>query len=340
MNSGKIAVYLDGVKATLSSGEIIDIKVKKLFRSQRSPGLRFSKFSFVSEVRAGDDLGYGYGESESQLVANQKCIVEGVERAVYKMMKARDPKILTSNGWAAHVDPVRVQKSAVEELYERDAILAHWLCEKSFLSVDLESAPEWLRDWGHNELALHPRFKRLCVFATTEGVVPAVMTLLLSSDGHGLMSQASAATLGEAVYKALAETCRIGEVEMAGEFKESSRNLARDIAASSFTPIDHAMVYAYHIPVPEWIFGPVVSYSELNKTWRNQYNEFSRRTRNAEFHQVISGPISVGYCSSNEVQKLFFGRTADADRIGLLNRRRLWNVRQTNRLCSLPHCVP
>ena len=61
------------------------------------------KYSYVTEVQAGDETGFGYGKSESQLLSFQKSIVEGAERAVYKATKARNPEILTSNGWAAHV---------------------------------------------------------------------------------------------------------------------------------------------------------------------------------------------------------------------------------------------
>src|SRR5271168_2055704 len=87
VNSGRFTAYTAGVPLTLPTGENVIVKVKHTVRSVRPPGLRFSKHAFITEVTAGEHLGVGFGESESQLVAIQKSIAEGVERSLFRAFK-------------------------------------------------------------------------------------------------------------------------------------------------------------------------------------------------------------------------------------------------------------
>ncbi|MBX9766322.1 MAG: YcaO-like family protein [Bdellovibrionales bacterium] len=341
-NSRKIVSFVDGTSATLPDGDSVVIKVKNTNRVQRSLGLRFAKYSYVTEVMAGDEIGFGYGESESQLLSFQKSIVEGVERAIYRQIKKRSPLISNSNGWAAHASIELARTSAVEELCERDAILAHWLCQHPFTEVEPASFPQWIREWTERDLKLHPQFNRLRILLTEIGYIPVAMTVLQGEDGRALISQATASTVDVAVYKALSETCRIGEIALAREFWESSQRLAQNqpLTEGKYLPEDHAMVYAYHLAVPEWVFGQPKTWQVGACEWIKKYKIFRSKPVSATFHPVISGPIVVGYCVSESVQNLFFGRTTDATEDGSINLRRLETVRQKEPLYLLPHCVP
>lgn len=338
-NSRKIAAFVTGSRLSLPNGENIFVRVKNTFRVQRSPGFRFSKYSYVTEVQAGEQIGFGYGEAESQLIAFQKSIVEGVERAIYLTAKTHSFGTSTSNGWSAHINAKLAYKAALEELHERDAVLVHWLCHKPFCEIDPATFSAWLTNWIKEELSLHPIFNRLRILLTTAGNIPVIMTLLQSHDGRALISQSSGSTLEAAIYKALAETCRIGEIANIGRFQKSSKKLMND-EIEEFSPEDHAMVYAYHLPVPAWVFGPTKTWQEAAKQWKSEYQIFHSRSSKTNFKTIVDGPIVVGYCESENVQNLFFGRTIDAKSKGLLNLSRLESVRQSGALCLLPHCVP
>ena len=340
-NSRKIVPFVEGTTVTFPNGQSVFIKVKDTFRVQRSPGLRFAKYSYVTEVHAGEQISFGYGEAESQLISFQKSIMEGVERAIYSISKNYSFGTMTSNGWSAHVNAKLAQRAALEELHERDSILVHWLCSEPFFEIDSATFPSWLIRWVKEELSLHPTFNRLRVLLTTKGDLPTVMTLLQNPDGRALISQSSGPTLEAGIYKALAETCRIGEISNIGRFKDSSEKLAANKESQEpFSPEDHAMVYAYHIPVPSWIFGSLKSWRECGERWKSEYRCFHSTHTQTNYQTIVDGPIVVGYSKSEKVQNLFFGRTVDAENKGLINLERLKNMRQSGALCLLPHCVP
>jgi hypothetical protein len=341
-NSRRIAAFLEGAYVDLPTGERTFVKVKSFHRSTRSEGLRFSKFSFASEVTAGEQVGFGYGEGESQLIAFQKSIVEGVERAIYKSQKAAGAGTLTSNGWAAHVNTAQAKQSALEELLERDSILVHWLCKLPFTEIDLSSCPTWLRKWAQEELALNPRFNRLRVAISNRGHLPTVLTALGDNKGHAILSHATSSSMERAIYKALAETCRIGQLATFRRFYDSSLQLSttNSEVEAEFAPEDHAMVYAYHLKLPDWTFGETKSWRECHAQWNETYRAFDPDRISVKFHQVATGPLTIGYCTSTEVQNLYFGRTEQANSRGLINLRRLEGVRSGGEIFQLPHCVP
>ena len=72
--SGRFTPFLSGVEVELLGGQKVPLKIMRTVRSIRPPGLRFSKFSFITEVTAGKHVGFGFGEAESKLIALQKSV--------------------------------------------------------------------------------------------------------------------------------------------------------------------------------------------------------------------------------------------------------------------------
>lgn len=341
-NSARFAAIMRGVRIELPSGETLDVRVNDLERSIRPAGLRLSKHAFVTDVHAGDHRGYGYGEAEYELIALQKAIAEGFERAVFRALQRSEHKALTTNGWAAHLDPVRARHAALEEVLERDAVLVHWLTRRPMNEVELSDAPAWLLRWVTSELPRSETFRQLRVLVSSAGFLPSVTTILLTEDGErAVMSHATSNSLESATYKALIETCRLAQV--AGErthFESSFQLGSATTDGYRPRPEDHALLYAHHETFPSWIYGEATTWETAASVWRKRYQSFYARTFAHQFIEVVSSPLTVGYCKSDRVQNLFFGRTETAQRHGLINVCRLKEVTYGDEINLMPHCIP
>jgi hypothetical protein len=338
--SKKFTAYTAGVTVTLPTGESIFVKTQQTRRSVRPTGLRFSKYAFITDVTAGTHVARGFGEAPTRLLALQKSIAEAVERVTYRAMKGT-LNSKNSNGWAAHINSSKAFSAALDELLERDAVLVHWLCQKPMTEISPRSWPKWLTDWTQTELVQSPRFKFLRVLISTLGYLPTVTTVLCDEDDHAVLSHSIAPTLEDAVHKALAETCRIGQIAIEGTFNSSSRKLGDETTAEELLyPEDHAVFYAVHSKLPTWIFGPSSDWQEIGSKWMKARKNFNPSILNANFNQIAAGPLAVGYCSSPKVQKLFFGHTRHAETNHLINFKRLREVGHVGPLNLMPHCVP
>ncbi|MBI3557687.1 MAG: YcaO-like family protein [Deltaproteobacteria bacterium] len=161
--SSRFTAYEQGVLVHLPTGENVTVKIERTTKSLRPVGLRFSTFAFVTEVSAGAARGFGYGEAPTQLIALQKSIAEGVERAIYKALKGTPHGTPNSNGWAAHINRERAVESAVDELAERDAVLVHWLRKIPMKEITPATWPIRIVRWTQTELFLSPKFNQLRV---------------------------------------------------------------------------------------------------------------------------------------------------------------------------------
>jgi len=232
----------------------------------------------------------------------------------------------------------------MDELVERDAVLVHWLGRTPMAEIPASSWPTWLSAWTNQELRLSPKLTTLRVLLSSEGHKPTLTTVLLTDDGHAVLSHATARSLKEALQKALAETCRIAHIASAGAHIDTSVQLGEAADdASQITPEDHAMYYAYHERLPDWIFGQRITWRDAEAQWTAGQYLFDKTiapTLNASFVQVSDGPIFVGYAKCDMIQNLFFGRTKDAQSKGLINVRRLRQKVEADRFNLMPHCVP
>ena len=70
----------------------------------------------------------------------------------------------------------------------------------------------------------------------------------------------------------------------------------------------------------------------------HQFNHFKNKSIPHQFQKIISGPLVVGFCTSEQVQSLYFGKTETAQDHGLINFRRMGLVKP-GEINLKPHCV-
>jgi hypothetical protein len=250
-------------------------------------------------------------------------------RAIYFDFKGTAHGTLNTNGWSAHLDIDSARQAAIEELIERDAVLVHWLSHQPMQVLDETQAPKWITNWVKNELSLSRDFTDLRILVSNLGFLPVVTTVLLKKDSYGVLSSAAGSTLEDATRKALAETCRIGHIAL--EQKEFSDEVV--------TPIDHAMLFTKNNLLPAWLFGKTVDWATTAKNWKSEYASFDQSKINPKFQKLVSAPLVIGHCSSNEIQNLYFGRTEIAQSKGLINFGRLNKALQGREINLAPHGV-
>lgn len=334
LSSRRFTQFFDGVDFVLPDGKKSHFKIENYSKPIRIEGYRFAKFSFVTKILTDQGMeGFGFGEGEDQLLSFQKSIAEAVERAVYTSLKPY-LGLTTSNGWAAHLTQAKAEKSALNELLERDAILAHWLTEKPFIEIDPITFPEWLTSWRDQELSRAPEFKHLRILVSAVGHVPVVQTVISNSDGYAYLSHGTSRSLDTAIYRALAETCRI--VSGAIRDPESSQDAMLD---SPSTPWGHALFYAKNQKLPQWVFGGRISFGEAKRSFE-QNGSFDPLAIQPRFKSFRCGDLMIVRCESEKIQNLYWGRGDEALEKGLINLSRLREVDAAFKLNPLPHCVP
>jgi hypothetical protein len=331
LSSRKFTKFFDGVEFKLPDGKIIKIKIESHRKRKNIDGFRFSKFSFVTKAVSDHGVvGFGFGEGENELLTFQKSIAESIERVVYLSIKPfLDLK--SSNGWAAHLTEKKATSSALNELLERDAVLVHWLTATPFLEIAPETYPLWLKNWCTNELILSKNFNRLRLLVTHVGHFPVVQSVIVNEQGFAFVSHGASKSIDTAVYRALAETCRIASV---AEVESHTNGFNQDSVA---TPWDHALAYT-STQFPAWAFGENISYSAAKNMVARSKPKLSELA--LKFNTYSCGDLFVAQCDSEKVQKLFFGRGDFALKNGLINSDRLKEVHSSFVLNELPHCVP
>jgi len=331
-NSRRFTAFADGVSLRLADGRELFVKLASLDRSIRSVGHRFSKYAYVANVTAGEYSGVGYGEASTKMLALQKSISEGVERAVFYAVKGTSLGTSNSNGWAAHISSKKAFANGFDELLERDSILVHWLRQEAYLEIDKDSWPVSIRLWSQKELALAKNFNNFRILISNNGYVPTVTTVLSNTDGYAVLSHASGASLEHSLDRALAETCRIAEIALVTPAGTSDGNPKG--------PEEQAMYYAFHDRLPTWMFGDKIPWQMAAKEWRLRRRKFQPQALSPKFHSIAKGPLAVGYVSCDALQGLYFDDVHEAEKRGLINFSRLGKVGQLRGLNPLPHCVP
>ena len=214
--SSRFTAYAQGVSMRLPTGENITVKIERTSKSLRPAGMRFSTFAFMTEVSAGTFRGVGFGEGTDTTRRASKKHRRGCRTRALQILKGTLFGTQNSNGWAAHTNRARAIESAVDELVERDAILVHWLGKIPMTEVAPPTWPSWLTRWTQGELRLSPTFTQLRILASSRGYKPTITTVLLSDTGHAVLSHATAASIEQALQKALTETCRIAQIAKEG----------------------------------------------------------------------------------------------------------------------------
>jgi hypothetical protein len=328
----KFNKFFSGVDFKLPNGKSIQIKVESTFRRKNVIGLRLSKHSFITKAKSSEGIeGIGFGEDENKLISIQKSIAESLERVVYKSSKNL-LNLNTSNGWAVHLTAEKAQKSALNELLERDAILVHWLTKASLNEISPETYPKWLKIWKNKELVYSKNYNQLKILITTKGYLPVVQVMILNQNGRSFISQGTSTNLDIAIYRALAETTRIASEAISA--KDDGRTIS-----SITTPWDHALAYT-QFDLPKWIFGSEISYHSAKYIFTQSEKKINLQRINPKFKTEAYGDLYVSHCTSKSVQPLYFGETDLALTKGLINFERLEEVNPNFVLNPLPHCVP
>ncbi len=341
LNARKFQKLKRGTLVTLPTGEKYQFKIKTVQRWNRSKGFRFFEHSFISSIEGGGAIETGYGEAGQKLLAIEKSIAEAFERLIFRLLRGTSYGSITTNGWAAHISRSNAKQSAIEELFERDSVLAHWFCKKPFHEIDSDTLPSWCKKWMDEELS-RSVYPRLRVLVTHLGELPAAVTIMTRPDGKGVLSHATHADLGTALKKALVEITSIAQSTKKSHFFDSSKNLFEDPNCDGFQakPIDHAMVYAYHSPFPEWMYGKMASWNQIQTDWIKSYQSFDPKKLKVNFTILTQSPLIVGRATSPMIQDVYFGRTEVADQKGKINHERLKRLNFCGAINLAPHIVP
>ncbi len=331
--SQTFAEFFEGVEFSDRDGGLHTVKITGTSRSQRLPGYRFMRYSFMATAEtSGGQVKYGYGESDAEILALQKSIAEAIERTIFSVAAELDPALTTTNGWAAHLTIAAAEKSARRELFERDAILIHWLSEIPPYRIENDTLPRGLRSWVKAELAQAPRYNQASFFLSYLGEVPAVSAFVHDAENFGFFAHASGDDPKDSIGHALAEACRLADLNRKG-FLESEKN------ASGTRPEDHALHFAKKSPPPDFFFsGKMVSYRECRKLWKTHLG-LGPSISDLRFEHYQCGGLHIARCISSQVQNLYFGEAGAAIERGDINFSRIHQLTGVKRLCLLPHSV-
>jgi hypothetical protein len=336
--SSRFLPFLQGVDVELPIGQRLRFKINRIASLGSRRLFQLYRYAYFTEMSAGTICEVGCGDADSELLAIQKSISEAVERCLFRTLKETSFGTQTSNGWAAHISRQLANKAALEELLERDSILVHSLKEIPFMEVDTLSFPIGLRLWIDREL-VRTHLSRLRILISTHGHVPSISVMFVDKRGFGVVAHAVGENPSQALKRALGEACRLGRLALGGRHFESSRYLfSNEKLVPLLGPSDQAVAYAYYRPFPEWMFGPVIRWNQVGQLWRRHLTKFKLNPIAHSYTEVLKWPLSSGFCSSPDIQSLFFGRTCDADRRGELNKRRL-KLNEGESISDLPHFV-
>ncbi|MGK5087334.1 YcaO-like family protein [Bdellovibrionota bacterium FG-2] len=340
MNSKQYTPFLVGVPVILPTGEKLVLKISPP-QPMKTEGFRFSKFYYCTEIRGGGFHEAGFGEAEFPLLAIQKSISEAVERILFRALKGTTHGTPNSNGWAAHVNKEAAKKAALYELLERDAVLVHWFSKTPFSRIQNNELPKWLPAWSDQNLKKSV-FPEVRVLISHAGHAPTVSTQFLNADGHGVISHAAGDSLENALVRAFAETCRLARMAVSHRYYTTSRQLLdfeTPLTTNPVGPAEQAVAYAHHFRFPAWLSDETIHWKQAKAQWNRHLRQFTKNPIRHEFNEIIASPLSAGYCTSPDVQNLFFGRTEDAKQKNILNFERLGRLKTLEAINQLPHFV-
>ena len=335
VNSPKFTKLISGCEVNLKGIGPIHMKVLNVepvvLASEVKP---LAPFVFRTEI-IGTATEYGYGEGPSKLVAIQKSIAEAFERLTFRLLKNNSLGTSTTNGWACHVNTDSAAQNSLFELCERDAVLTHWLKKVPFVEIESGTFPAEIKKWKIANLNQSHLFKRLRIFVTIEGHVPVVLTMIEGFNGETMISHSSGNNLSAATIQAIGETCRFASNFSNRFFETGSRALFEESSSENVLPMDHGLLYAYHLDLPEWFFGRSIPWAEAKKNWTTSPK---LKSIDFNFHQIVGDPLVVGYGTSRDLQGLYFGQTTDALKNGEINFLRL-NKSGSSELNLMPHFI-
>lgn len=289
----------------ISIVEKLPFKVQDLeiFELNRPEGFQFSEHIISIRGKISGHEILACGEAQDEATAQAKAISEFVERATLvtfgKLLGAR-----TSNGWSAHPNAEAARSSAICELVERDAVLAHWYLKRPFREINRDELPESIQSWCKNELAT-AEFPILRVLVSDIGLGPSVSCFLLNERGYGVCSHATRFDLDDAIESAISEACRGAHKAIRKAHWGESLKLKENVAGR-VSPSSHNLFYAYHEPFPAWVFGEKISYQVARQEWDVRLSSVNQN-KGFKYTSVLEYPIKVGFATHKEALEIFWG---------------------------------
>ena len=272
----------------------------------RPEGFRFSRHIINAEAELFGRKVVACGEADTPELAITKAIAELLERSALLTYSLDHPgNASSSNGWAAHSDVESARTAASLELCERDAVLAQWYTATPFLEIPESELPQSIQQWRSSELTIS-EFPILRVLLSTCGLGPSVTCLFMNERGFGVSSHSTKSTLAESIDSAIAETCRAAHHTLRKAFWRDTLAL-KSGEATDVTPGTHSVYYAYHEPLPNWMFGESVSWNDADILWRSGIE--SALALETQFQVLLESPVVVGFARNPLALPLNWGTT-------------------------------
>lgn len=305
----------------------------KISIGSRPVGFRFSQSIVNIEAQFQNVSFLTCGEADNQNLAMTKALAELLERTAMKEWSTKNPQstVQSSNGWAAHQSQESARLNAVFERVERDAVLAQWYSKTPFLQIASESLPQDIQEWANTELS-QSEFPIFKVLISIQGIGPSVSCVFMNEAGLGVTGHSAKSDLKESIESAIAEACRAAHHFLRRSFWNDSLKLKSGNNFEKVQPGAHAVYYAYHEPLPLWMFGEEVSWSKAIQYWEEKTEKFvNGELSRFSFHNVLDNPIFVGFATHPEIFEINWGptdpsavlRMADVRRSSFLNEQNL-----------------
>lgn len=288
----------------------LDSNSIEIFSTKRPLGFGLSKFAFNAFLKFNNDLVIGCGEdSESESTAREKAISEVIERTALKSFTSKTRSKITSNGWAAHLNLESAATAAVFELIERDSAISHWLTKTPMMVLETkELYPQnFLNEIKSSEF---PQIINLVSFSFSG---PLVTTLLKNSTGHVISGHASGKNLYDAVYASTIEACRAAHHFMRYSFFQETKSLIqKNNILGKLDPGAHSLMYAYHEPISDWIFGETLTLQDAQVNWGRSLNSVYSVIEHTNYRSYKAADRIVVQAKNENLQDVFWGSTDQA----------------------------
>jgi hypothetical protein len=308
------------------------IEIKNIMPTVRPEGFRLSQFAFNAFAKVDESEVLGCGEDMlDETIAREKAISEVIERAVLALTARSLKRKISSNGWAAHTSVEDAALAAVYELIERDSALTHWLTKTPMQKLsNVESLPK-----AFLEQLRRSEFPEIINLVSFDFSGPLVTTLLRNSSGHVIAGHASGETMENAIASSTIEACRAAHHFQRFEYYEETKAMLSGAMPREIAPGMHSLMYAYHEPLPTWIMGNTVDFSEVRQNWSSTTNAVADIVASSKFSAFSTGSRFVVRAENDALQSVFWGPTEKA----ILDSNINWNRIEKNNTNLRPHMV-
>lgn len=332
LNILKEVLFGKGLTPSQFLPTVDSIQIKQTYRPE---GFKFATYSFNTETVIEGESIIGCGEDRvSREIAYEKAVSEIIERIAYKVLSRNGVVLSTSsNGWAAHKSLELAAQSAVYELIERDSAVRHWL---TYTPMNIIDSNEVLPSNFINELKL-TEFPVPIVLISFHFSGPLATVLLADDKGFAVSGHSSGPCLGDAVKSATIEACRAAHHYQRFSFYSDTQLMHNNINILKVDPGIHSLMYAYHKPIPNWLFGKTISFISAKAQWTESAALTMEVARSSIFDAFYFQNRIIVRAENPILLPMFWGSTSKK----IIDEFRLSNSVQLNldKINTQPHMV-